>query len=134
MIYITRYESKRKSTVWNGFKKLISLKIHVLKKASVAKLYNGIRRYFVKLNYRNKLAASIWKHKVSVSSHTKTKNVVSVVKYSHLITLLKTDLLCCNCETNIPRNTQLRYQIFFSEKYYIRSAYLSFFPQTFIRK
>ena len=40
MIFTTRYESKPKPTVWNCS--------NFLKKASVAKLYSGIRRYFVK--------------------------------------------------------------------------------------
>ena len=50
MILTTKYESKLKVTVSNGSEKLMSVKIHVLKKASVAKLYNGIHRYSAKRN------------------------------------------------------------------------------------
>ena len=37
MIFATRYESYPKATVWNGFGKIMSVKIHVLKKAFVSK-------------------------------------------------------------------------------------------------
>ena len=48
VILTTRYKSNPKSTVWNGSEKLMSVKIYVHKKASVAKIYSGIRKYFVK--------------------------------------------------------------------------------------
>ena len=38
-----------KATVWNDSGKINFVKIHVLKKASVAKIYNSLRRYFAKL-------------------------------------------------------------------------------------
>ena len=37
-----------KATVWNDSEKFMFVKIHVLKKAYVAKLYSGFRRYFAK--------------------------------------------------------------------------------------
>ena len=36
------------ATVWNGSEKFMSVKIHVFKKAPVAKLYSDIRIYFAK--------------------------------------------------------------------------------------
>ena len=56
IILTTRYESNLKVTVWNGSEKFMSVKIHVLKKASVPpwkfpwfpKIYSGIRRYSLK--------------------------------------------------------------------------------------
>ena len=36
------------ATVWNGSEKFMSVKINVFKKASVTKLYSGIRIYFAK--------------------------------------------------------------------------------------
>ena len=38
MILATRYESKPKTAVWNGYEKFMCVKIHALKKASIAKL------------------------------------------------------------------------------------------------
>ena len=38
MILTARYESNSKATVWNGSEKFMSVKTHVLKKASAAKL------------------------------------------------------------------------------------------------
>ena len=43
-----RDKSSRKASVWNSSEKFMSVKIHVFKIASVAKLCSGIRRYFVK--------------------------------------------------------------------------------------
>ena len=40
-IVTTRNESNPKAAVWNGSEKIVSLKIDVLKKASVPKLYNA---------------------------------------------------------------------------------------------
>ena len=37
-----------KVSVWNSSEKFMSIKIHVFKIASAAKLYSGIRRYFAK--------------------------------------------------------------------------------------
>ena len=37
-----------KATFWNGSEKLMSVKIHVIKKTYVVKLYSGIHRYFAK--------------------------------------------------------------------------------------
>ena len=48
MILTTRDESNTKATVWNNSKKFMPVQIHVLKIASVAKIYIGIRRYFAK--------------------------------------------------------------------------------------
>ena len=48
MIFTARYERKPKVTVWNCSEKIMSVKINVLKKASFAKLYNGISWYFAK--------------------------------------------------------------------------------------
>ena len=42
MIFTIRYESNPKANVWNGSKKFKSVKIHVFKKASVAKLFSGM--------------------------------------------------------------------------------------------
>ena len=36
------------ATVWKGSEKFMSIQIHVFKKASVAKMYFGIRIYFAK--------------------------------------------------------------------------------------
>ena len=47
MILTTRDESNPKATVWNSSEKFMSVNIHVLEIASVAKLCSGIRRYFV---------------------------------------------------------------------------------------
>ena len=46
MVLTTRYDSNLKATVWNGCENFISIKFHVLKKASVPS--SGIRRYFAK--------------------------------------------------------------------------------------
>ena len=48
LILTARNESNPKATAWDGSEKFISVKFHVLKKAYVAKLYNGICRYFAK--------------------------------------------------------------------------------------
>lgn len=48
VILTTRYKSNPKSTVWSGSEKLMSVKIHAHKKVSIAKIYSGIRKYFVK--------------------------------------------------------------------------------------
>ena len=48
MILNTRNESNPEKTAWNGSEKFMSVKIHVLTKASIAKLYSGSRRYFAK--------------------------------------------------------------------------------------
>ena len=37
-----------KATVWNASEKLMFVKVHVLKKNYVVKLFSGIHRYFVK--------------------------------------------------------------------------------------
>ena len=57
MILTARYASNPKPTVWNGSEKLIYVKIDVLKKASVPKLYIA----FVDISPNNeKLISSIW--------------------------------------------------------------------------
>ena len=56
MILTTRDESNPKATVWNSSEKFMSVNIHALKIAAVAKLYSGIRRYFVK---QQKIVSSI---------------------------------------------------------------------------
>ena len=43
-----RDKSNPKASVWNSSEKFMSVKIHVFKVASVAKLYSGICRYFAK--------------------------------------------------------------------------------------
>ena len=43
-----RDKSNPKASVWNSSEKFMSVKIHVFKVASVAKLYSGVRRYFAK--------------------------------------------------------------------------------------
>ena len=43
-----RYESSSNVTFFKGSEKLISLKFHVLKKASADKLHNGVGRSFSK--------------------------------------------------------------------------------------
>ena len=43
-----KHGSMHKATVWNDSEKLMFVKTHVLIKASVAILYSGFRRYFVK--------------------------------------------------------------------------------------
>ena len=42
MILTTRYEKNPKAIVWNGSEEFISVRIHVLKKASVPKLFKHI--------------------------------------------------------------------------------------------
>ena len=42
MVLTARYESNPKAIVWNSSEKLMSVKIHALKKASVAKLFKHI--------------------------------------------------------------------------------------------
>ena len=42
MILTTRYESNPEAIVWNGSEKFMSVKIHVLEKTSVAKLFKHI--------------------------------------------------------------------------------------------
>ena len=51
MILTIRFENNPKVTFWNvlkGSEKFMSINNYVLKKASVAKLYSDIRRYFAK--------------------------------------------------------------------------------------
>ena len=73
MILTKRYESNLKATVWHGSEKFISVKIHVLKEASVA----SSKVTFVDiLQNDEKLISSIWSQQVeyynsvSVSSCT----------------------------------------------------------------
>ena len=73
MILTKRYESNLKGTVWHGSEKFISVKIHVLKEASVA----SSKVTFVDiLQNDEKLISSIWSQQVeyynsvSVSSCT----------------------------------------------------------------
>ena len=42
MILTTRYEGNPKAIVWNGSEKFMSIKIHILEKASIAKLFKHI--------------------------------------------------------------------------------------------
>ena len=42
MILTTKYESNPKAIVWDGSEKFMPVKIHVLKKTSVAKLFKLI--------------------------------------------------------------------------------------------
>ena len=57
IVLTARYESNPKAIVWNSSEKLMSVKIHALKKASVAKLYIA----FVDILRSNeKLVSLIW--------------------------------------------------------------------------
>ena len=74
MILVTRYKSKPKIALWNSSKKFMSVKIHVLNKASAVKLLHWIRRYFAKQREINGLFYFIAEYcnHVSVSSSTTT--------------------------------------------------------------
>ena len=66
MILTASYESNPKAIVWNGSEKFMSVKVHILKKTSVAKLFKHIenknwsaRSTFAALKNRTMLNVSL---------------------------------------------------------------------------